>query len=150
MKKLLTLGSIKGEDLMIQASSEDQVQYHRMRPGVPSRLWKWKTIASWKWKGCREHINVLEMRAILTTLRWRIERQCKLKTKFVHLVDSLVCLHALSRGRTSSKKLKRTMLRTSAMLLASKTQFLWAYVHTTENPADAPSRHPRKRKWGHA
>ena len=144
------MGSLKGEDLMLQTSSDEPVKYQRLRASIPARLWKWKTVASWRWLGKREHINVLELRAVLTSLRWRIERQRRLRTKFVHLVDSLVCLHALSRGRSSSQKLKRTLLRTNALLLVSKTQALWAYVHTKQNPADAPSRHPRKRKWGHA
>lgn len=150
VKKLLTMGSLKGEDLMLQTSSDEPVKYQRLRASIPARLWKWKTVASWRWVGRKEHINVLELRAVLTSLRWRVERQRRLRTKFIHLVDSLVCLHALSRGRSSSKKLKRTLLRTNALLLVSKTQALWAYVHTKQNPADAPSRHPRKRKWGHA
>ena len=148
--KLLTLVSVKGEDLMLQASTEDQVKYHRLRASIPAKLWKWRIAASWRWKGSKEHINVLEMRAVLTSLRWRIERRKSLHTKFVHLVDSQVVLHALSRGRSSSRKLKRTLLRTNALLLASRTQVLWAYVHTKQNPADGPSRRPRKRKWSHA
>eukprot|EP00435_Cladocopium_sp_Y103_P063896 s76_g25.t1 len=147
VKKLLTLVSVKGEDLLLQAASEEPVKYHRLRASIPAKLWRWRTVTGWHWRGNREHINVLEMRAVLTSVRWRIERQKKVRTKFVHLVDSLVCLHALSRGRSSSKKLKRTLLRTNALLLASKSQVVWAYVHTSQNPADAPSRRPRKRKW---
>lgn len=150
VKKLLSLVSVKGEDLLLQAASEEPVKYHRLRASVPAKLWRWRTIAGWKWLGTREHINVLELRAVLTSVKWRVEKQKKLHTKFVHLVDSLVCLHALSRGRSSSKKLKRTLLRTNALLLASRSQAVWAYVHTRQNPADAPSRRPRKRKWGHA
>ena len=149
VQKLLTLVSLKGEDLMLQASSEDQVKYHRLRAGIPSKLWRWRTAASWRWTGSKEHINVLEMRAVLTSLRWRIERKKSLRTKFVHLIDSQVVLHALSRGRSSSRKLKRTLLRTNALLLATRTQALWAYGHTKDNPADGPSRHPKKRKWRH-
>ena len=150
VKKLLSLVSVKGEDLLLQAASEEPVKCHRLRASVPAKLWRWRTIAGWKWLGTREHINVLELRAVLTSVKWRVEKQKRLHTKFVHLVDSLVCLHALSRGRSSSKKLKRTLLRTNALLLASRSQAVWAYVHTRQNPADAPSRRPRKRKWGHA
>jgi hypothetical protein len=150
VKKLLSLISIKGEDLMLQASSEEPVKFHRLRASVPAKLWRWRTVAGWRWRGTREHINGLEMRAVLTALKWRLEKQKKLHTKFVHLVDSLVCLHALSRGRSSSKKLKRTLLRANALLLATKSHVVWAYVHTKQNPADAPSRRPRKRKWSNA
>ena len=101
VRKLLTLVSIKGEDIMLQAATEDQVRYHRLRASVPAKLWNWRTVAGWRWTGSREHINVLELRAVLTSLRWRIERCKSLHKKFVHLVDSQVVLHALSRGRSS-------------------------------------------------
>ena len=147
VKRLLTLVSVKGEDIMIQHASEDLVKYHRLRASIPAKLWQWKTTASWKWTGSPEHINVLEMRAVLTALRWRLERHKVVHSKFVHLIDSMVTLHALSRGRSSSRKLRRTLLRINALLLATKSQSVWAYVHTKQNPADAPSRRPQKRKW---
>eukprot|EP00438_Fugacium_kawagutii_P018228 Skav218343 [mRNA] locus=scaffold755:897997:900780:- [translate_table: standard] len=150
VRKLVSLVGIKGDDLLLQASSEDVVRYQRMRASVPARLWKWRTVAGWRWREANEHINVLEMRAALTALRWRIEKQEIVHSKFVHLVDSLVCLHALSRGRSSSRKLKRTLLRMNALILATDTHVVWAYVHTKDNPADRPSRRPQKRKWGHA
>ena len=148
--KLMSMVSLKGEDLMIQASSEDRVQYHRLRASIPANLWKWATAASWRWTGNREHINVLEMRAVLCSLRWRLERQHKVHIKFVHLVDSQVCLHALSRCRSSSRKLRRTLLRINSLLLATGSHVLWTYVHTKQNPADAPSRRAGKRKWRNA
>lgn len=150
VRKLLTMVSVKGEDLLLQPSSEDLVRYQRMRTAVPSKLWKWRTIAGWRWTGTPEHINVLELRAAFTAVKWRIEKQQCLKTKFVRLLDSMVCLHALSRGRSSSRKMKRTHMRLNALLLATQTQVVWAYVHTKDNPADAPSRRPRKRAWVNA
>ncbi len=142
--KLTNLISIKGEDIMLVGSSSDQVKFHRLRASVPSKLWKWKVVTGWKWKGQQEHINVLEMRAILTSLRWRIAHQGHINTKFIHLTDSLVCLHSLSRGRSSSRKLRRTICRINALLLASGNQGMWGYVHTDQNPADRPSRWGRK------
>lgn len=136
--------------MLLSAQSEDNLRYHRLRASLPAKLWKWRVVSGWRWTGNPEHVNVLELRAALTALKWRIERNEKLNSKFVHMVDSLVVLHSLSRGRSSSKKLKRTLMRANALILASNTQVLWAYVHTKQNPADAPSRHPRKRKWGHA
>ena len=150
VRKLCTLVSIKGDDLLLQSTSEDQVRYQRLRASLPAKLWKWRTICGWKWSQQTEHINVLELRAVLTALKWRIERKGVLHSKFVHLVDSLVCLHSLSRGRSSSRKLKRTLLRINSLLLATNSHVVWAYVHTKDNPADAPSRLPRKRKWSNA
>ena len=146
-KKIAGLTSLKGEDILLQTQREDPVLYHRLRASIPANLWKWRTICGWKWRGAKEHINVLELRAVFTTLRWRIGKKGMLRQRWLHLVDSLVCLRSLARGRSSSRKLRRTLLRINALLLASGTQGLWAYVHTSQNPADAPSRYPVRKRW---
>lgn len=138
--KLCNLVSIKGEDVMLLGKTCEQVKYHRLRATIPSRLWKWKVISGWAWKGTPEHINSLELRAILTTLQWRVCHLRRIRCRFLHLTDSLVCLHALTRGRTSSHKLRRTLSRINALLLVSSSQALWGYVHTDQIPADRPSR----------
>ena len=148
VKKLLNMVSIKGEDILLSASSEETMRYHRLRASLPSNLWSWRTVCSWNWKGGREHINNLEMRAVLCALKWRIIKQRARKQRLVHLTDSLVCLHTLTRGRTSSRKLRRTVAKINALLLLSQNIAVWAYVHTALNPADAPSRGRGRRKWG--
>ena len=148
VQKLAGMASLKGEDVLLQAQTEDPVRYHRLRASIPANLWRWRTICGWGWSGQREHINSLELRAVYTTLRWRIGKKGWLQNRFVHLVDSLVCLHCLARGRSSSRKLRRTLMKINALLLASGSQAHWAYAHTSQNPADAPSRRPVKRKWG--
>lgn len=147
VKKLLNLVSIKGDDILLSSQTEDNLRYHRLRASLPARLWVWKTVCSWQWKGSKEHINVLELRAALCALRWRIVKCGVNNHRLVHMLDSLVCLHSLTRGRTSSRKLRRTLAKINALLLMSKNIGVWAYVHTSENPADAPSRVLKKRKW---
>ena len=147
VRKLAGLVSMKGEDLLLQASSEPQVKYQRLRASLPSRLWRWKTIAGWAWSGSPEHINVLELRAVFTTVRWWASQKKAHSARFVHLVDSLVCLHALSRGRSSSRKMRRTMAKLNSYLLVCNLHPVWAYVHTSDNPADRPSRRKVKKKW---
>ena len=147
VKKLAGLVSIKGEDIMIQSSTDQQVKYQRLRAALPSRLWRWKTIAGWKWTGNSEHINVLELRAINTSIRWWVTQGKATSCRMVHLTDSLVCLHALSRGRSSSRKLRRTLAKTNSLLLACNLHPIWAYVNTADNPADRPSRRRVKRRW---
>ena len=68
-------------------------------------------------------------------------------TKCLHLVDSLVVLHSLTRGRSSSRKMRRTLMRLNSYLLASGLVPLWAYVDTHQNPADRPSRRGVKKRW---
>lgn len=142
--KLGNLVSIKGDDVLVSAPSSQMVRHHRLRASIPSKLWRWSVIAGWKWTQGTEHINSLELRAILTTIRWRVEHRLHTNTRMIHLTDSLVCLHGLTRGRSSSRKLRRTLSRINAMILASNIQPLWGYVHTDQNPADKPSRWGRR------
>lgn len=146
-RRLSGLVSIKGEDLLLQASSEQLMRTQRLRASIPSKLWKWKTVTGWAWQGTPEHINVLEMRAVLTTVKYWIVKRKMSHCKIIHLTDSLVVLHALSRGRSSSRKLRRTIMRISALLLTANLHPVWTYVHTGQNPADRPSRRVLRRKW---
>lgn len=149
-RKLIGLTSVKGEDILLQTPSEQLVKFARLRSSVPASLWRWKELAGWSWRGTKDHINTLEMRAIHTTLKW-LTRQRKLSgCRLIHLTDSLVCLHALARGRTSSRKMRRTLIRIQAMLLRHDLHPLWAYIRTSLNPADRPSRRGRfvRKKWG--
>ena len=104
-------------------------------------------MAGWQRGGDPEHINVLEARAVLTTVKRRVSQHKQTNIRCVHLVDNLVVLHALTRGRSSSRKMRRTMMRISAYLLASGLQPVWAYVDTKDNPADKPSRWGIKKGW---
>ena len=137
---------MKGEDVLLQHHTNVPVKYHRLRASIPAKLWRWHTVAGWKWSDFSEHINVLELRAVLTGVKWRVERLRQLDIRCLHLVDSLVVLHALSRGRSSSRKKRRTLVRLNAFLLASGLQRVWAYVDTHQNPADRPSRRGVKKK----
>ena len=142
--KLANLISLKGEDILLTTPSTQMVRFHRLRASVPSRLWRWKVVTGWQWTRGKEHINSLEMRAILNAVRWRLEKQRHLGCRMLHLTDSSVCLHALTRGRTSSRKLRSTISRINALLLCSNSQMIWAYVATDSNPADKPSRWGRR------
>ena len=147
VRKLLGMATSKGEDLMIHAGSDPLPRHARLRASIPGRLWRWKEISGWRWRHEGDHINLLELRAILTTIRWKILRGKRLRVRFLHLTDSLVCLHALTRGRSSSRKLRKTIQRLNAYLIAADLHPLWGYIHTSQNPADRPSRRPMCRKW---
>ena len=142
--KLGNLISLKGEDILLTTPTTQMVRHHRLRASVPSALWRWRIVSGWRWRLGKEHINSLELRSILTTLRWRLEHKGHFGVRFIHLTDSLVCLHCLTRGRSSSRKLRRTMARIKSLLLATNSQPLWGYVHTDQNPADKPSRWGRR------
>ena len=133
--------------MLLQADTEMTVKHHRLRTSIPAKLWRWRTVAGWSWKSQSDHINVLELRAILTSIRWWVKKKRCSSARFLHLTDSLVCLHSLCRGRTSSRKMRRTLIRINALLLATDLHPLWGYARTKQNPADRPSRRPYRRKW---
>ena len=139
--------SVKGEDLLLQLGSDLPARYHRLRASIPSKLWRWKDVAGWRWTGDVEHINALELRAVKTAIVWRLKELEEKERRFLHLVDSLVVLHALSRGRSSSRRLRRTLCRIGALQLAGGLVGIWGYVDTHQNPADRPSRRPLRKKW---
>ena len=147
VKKLGGLVSVKGEDLLLQAPTENLVKFHRLRASVPGRLWKWRTVCWWRWQSHTDHVNILEMRATLTSIKWRILKGKLSSRKILHLTDSLVCLHALAGGRTSSRKLRRTLVRVNSYLLVANLHPVWGYIHTSQNPADRPSRRGVRRTW---
>ena len=146
-KKLCSLVSLKGEDLLLQSQGEAPVKFQRLRTSIPSKLWRWHVISGWQWVGDPEHINVLELRAVLTSIKWRVDQQGQHDLRCIHLVDSLVVLRALTPGRSSSRKMRRTLMRINSYLLVSGLQPLWGYVSTHDNPADRPSRRVCKKKW---
>ena len=150
VKKLMGVVSTKGSDLLLQGPSEHQVKFHRLRASIPSKQWKWKDVTGWGWRKQGDHINVLEMRSVYTTIKWWVKKRRAKHARSLHLVDSLVCLHSLVRGRTSSLKLRRALMRINSLLLCSDLHPIWGYVHTSQNPADRPSRRGFwiKRKWG--
>ncbi|CAL1145402.1 unnamed protein product [Cladocopium goreaui] len=77
VRKLTTLVSLKGEDLLLQAGSEDVVKYHRLRASLPARLWKWRVAASWQWTGVPGSANGSMPKRLLEgkTKEERIERR---------------------------------------------------------------------------
>ena len=133
--KLGNLISVKGEDILLTTSSSQLTKFHRLRASVPSRLWRWKLVTGWAWTGQPGHINSLELRAVLTTLKGCICHRRQAGTPL------WCCMQA--RGRFSSRKLRSGLSRVNALLLCSGCQPLWGYVHTDLNPADKPSQKVR-------
>ena len=147
VQKLAGLSSLKGEDILVQQVTEMPLRYHRLRQSIPGKLWRLCIISGWRWVENPEHINVLEARAIFTTLKWRAQQLGQLDCRCVHLVDSIVVLHCLTRGRSSSRKLRRTIMRIGSLLLATGIQPVYGHIDTHQNPADKPSRWAVKKRW---
>ena len=100
------------------------------RAGIRSNLFHWKIIHGYPWKH-PAHINVLELQGLVNAL------QCR---RLLHLVDSQVIAAVVAKGRSSSYRLRKGLLRLSSLCVAGGLQLAIGYVATHDNPADLPSR----------
>ena len=110
-----------------------------VRSTIDPRRWIWTVACAYPWKRS-EHINVLELRAILQCLEWRARSAAFHSCRFLHLSDSQICLAVLTKGRSSSHKINRILRKIGALCVALNLYPLWAWIASRLNPADEPSR----------
>ena len=110
------------------------------RRSLRPHLWRWQTKFAWSWTSVHEHINLLEARATLNAIRWRLRSRIGIGKKHLHLVDSQVVQAVVTKHRSSSKVLNRICRTNCALELASHTHLLVGFVRSDLNPADAPTR----------
>lgn len=110
-----------------------------IRTTIDPRRWVWKTAQAWKWQRA-EHINLLELRAILRSLEWRARSSGFHSCRFLHLSDSQICLSVLVKGRSSSRKINRVLRRIAALCITLNLLPLWGWIASRLNPSDGPSR----------
>eukprot|EP00808_Paulinella_micropora_P017107 g19272.t1 len=94
----------------------------------------WKVAVSYRWKRVGEHINVLEMRAVLTAVRWFFSHQSAAGSLLILYTDSQVVLGAASKGRSSSRPLLRLLRRIASCILASGSTIYLVHVPSGMNP----------------
>ena len=129
---------LKGTDIRLtlpkgtETSREIQVPY-------PAFRWFWKTVMAYRWTS-QQHINVLEMTAILAELRRRSRSAKEFHTRYVNIVDSMVAYWATTKGRSSSVRLNRTLRRMMSVELASNIRPLLVWTLSTWNFSDQASR----------
>jgi hypothetical protein len=99
----------------------------------------WRTIVSSPWRDA-EHINVLELRALSTALRWTLSRPSSIGQRLLLFSDSMVVIGAVNKGRSSSQQLLRRLRFLSALLMASGIRLFLRWLPSEINPADGPSR----------
>ena len=101
--------------------------------------WEWEMVFKNRWRH-HSHINSLEMRMILLSVKWRARSSSSLNCRWLHLADSMVCNYILSKGRTSSRLLQPLTREIAAFLLALNSVQLHGHVDSLENPTDEASR----------
>jgi hypothetical protein len=100
---------------------------------------KWRVVASYKWRRPR-HINLLELSALTTSVRWVLSYKDRAVSDCLILSDSAVVVGAVRKGRSSSFEILRALRRLTALVLSSSLNICLWWVPTDHNPADEPSR----------
>ena len=90
--------------------------------------------------------DAAEMEAAALTLTWRrITRSGRSHgRRWVCLVDAMALLYAARKGRTSSPAFKMPLQKIAALLMCADITATYAYVPTSCNPGDPPSRGIRR------
>ncbi len=132
--------SFKSTDIR-QLALGSRIPHQWPRQSIPADWWRWRVILAFKWKQVDpEHVNILELRAFLSYIKWLSRKPQLLHHRFFHLLDSQVCLAVVSKGRSSSFALSNVLEQCNALVLAGGMVAYVGYVDTKDNPADAPSR----------
>lgn len=114
------------------------------RAGIRSSLFHWKIVHGYPWRH-QAHINVLELQGLVNALQWRLRKVSGFRCRLLHLVDSQVIAAVVAKGRSSSHRLRKGLLRLSSLCVAGGLHLAIGYVGTHDNPADLPSRWANKR-----
>ena len=114
------------------------------RSRVSSSLFNWSVIHGYSWK-VPAHINVLELQAVVNSVKRRLRKQQSNPCRALHLIDSQVVCAIIAKGRTSSFRLRRGLGQVSALLVAAGLVLVVRYVSTDCNSSDIPSRWAERR-----
>eukprot|EP00971_Amphidinium_carterae_P341681 6480620-Amphidinium_carterae.1 len=105
----------------------------------------WKVAFYFTFK-CHEHINILELRALVRLVQ-RIQSQGLRRVRILVGLDSKVVIGAATRGRSSSRALNHHLRRLAFFCMGYEIKLLLFWLPTWGNPADAPSRNMPLQSW---
>ena len=100
---------------------------------------RWSTVLSVGWRN-PEHINALELRAVLLSVHWMLSFPSSISRRVYILVDSTVAFFSVWKGRSSAPSLLLILRKIGALLLGSGTSLMPGWIPSIVNPADGPSR----------
>jgi len=109
------------------------------RTSFDMKQWEGKVLQSYAFKQT-QHINILELRAILNYLRMRCRDTRKHRARMLLIVDSQVVCSVVTKGRSSSQQLNAVLRRLSGLVIASDTRIAVGWCQSDQNPSDKPSR----------
>lgn len=148
--------SMGGQGVVYKSGATDTMRQSFLRgdrppqPGDQPRLshlsderWfsrDWRVAVMGTWRHDVSHINVAEVRAYLSALKWLGKRQASRDARHLLYQDSGVVVCAAMKGRSSSPQLARILRQCAAVQFACGLWPSSSWVPTDHNPADGPSR----------
>eukprot|EP00438_Fugacium_kawagutii_P028380 Skav207224 [mRNA] locus=scaffold1717:49410:52959:+ [translate_table: standard] len=109
------------------------------RSAIDPAKWEWRHGRAFKWRQS-QHINLLELKALLHAIQWRSRRSGYHSFRTMILCDSQAVIAVVAKGRSSSKQVNFILRRLCALCLSLNVFLLVCYVDTAANPADRASR----------
>ena len=100
---------------------------------------RWRVTASYSYRQTA-HVNLQEARAVVRCLRQYFRNGGKGSCRQIVLNDSQVCVGAMTKGRSSSRRLNWILRQLMCLQIAGRVQLGLVWVSTHANPADYPSR----------
>ena len=98
------------------------------RRSIDPTHWEWKVVLSYKWKQPNAHITQLETVAVLDLMRKLSRSASNFNKKSLLLVDNASVVGILTKGRTSAYSLRQPLRRLAAVLVATSSRFIVAWV----------------------
>jgi hypothetical protein len=147
--------SSKGSDVRLSTGAQVVPRAGRVQ-SVQSNLWRWRSAFKWRWQPpeakdqetaggtsvarAQDHINVLELRALVAATRWALRSYKSIGLSTLRLTDSRVTMGVASKYRSSSKVLQRQLRKLAALELGGSCRFCTGFIRSDWNPADKASR----------
>ena len=100
---------------------------------------RWKEAMRWRWSE-PEHINMLEMRTGLASVRRSARTKSCWGRRHLRITDSMVCLGGFAKGRSASPPILILCRRMAALDLGCGMREYWRWVPSERNHSDGPSR----------
>jgi len=110
-----------------------------VRQSILAGWWNWQPVFKVKWRH-RDHINLLELRSILLSVKYHVHHLKHVQMRIFHITDSYVCMSVCSKGRSGSRQLMKVLKQINAYLLGFQLYLVLAHVESSENPTDEASR----------
>ena len=109
------------------------------RQGAEAPWWDWRPVFRTRWRSV-EHINALELRATLLTVKHCISHLRCFDVRLFHLCDSYVTISIVAKGRTSAFRLQRMLRQLNSYLVAFGILLVMCHIESSQNPTDHASR----------